>query len=200
MLMFCDADIRLPASDSLSRLVAHLEARPGLQAVSSRPVKDMSHDNPPRGPVERLIALAGGTLGDWKTSGDLSRLDGAEGVFHVYESERRLGPLVRHQVRIIIGSAINAQLFAELAETPDVPATLERAAADPDWLGGVLSRRLPRWYGWVGTHFAPRRFHNWRRSPSLKRTAALIPGLAFDAVVYVIAQARMARGTGAGFW
>lgn len=241
MLMFCDADIRLPAADSLSRLVAHLEARPGLQAVSSRPVKDMSHDNPPRGPVERLIALAGGTLGDWKTSicgqlyvmpaamarrfhlpvglpvedgfvrtmvasdvmrqpGDLSRLDGAEGVFHVYESERRLGPLVRHQVRIIIGSAINAQLFAELAETPDVPATLERAAADPDWLGGGLSRRLPRWYGWGGTHFVTRRFHNWRRSPSLKRTAALIPGLAFDAVVYVIAQARMARGTGAGFW
>ena len=65
---------------------------------------------------------------------------------------------------------------------------------------GPRNRRLPRWYGWVGTHFVTRRFHNWRRSPSLKRTAALIPGLAFDAVVYVIAQARMARGTGAGFW
>lgn len=131
---------------------------------------------------------------------DLQRLDGVEGVFHIYASERTISALVRHQVRVVIGSAVNAEVFAELEETPDVPAALARAAEDPSWLPEVLQRRLPRRFGWVDPHFAIMRLKSWSTRRGAARKSVLLVGLVFDLLVYFIAQAKMARGTGAGHW
>lgn len=132
--------------------------------------------------------------------GDLSRLDGVDGAFHIYESERTIRALIRHQVRIVIGSAVNSQIFAELAEVSDVPATLARSAADPRWLPDLLRRRLPRRFGWVSTHFATKRLRAWSSRRSLGQKGVLLVGFCFDVLVYLIAQVKMARGTGAGHW
>lgn len=130
---------------------------------------------------------------------DLSRIDGLDGLHHVYASETTLAGLVRHQERIVIGSAINAALFAHLRALPDGArrAELARLAREDRALSGVLAQALPRWPdGYVPLHFLVKRLARARMS----RLPVALLGFAFDAIVYLRAQIRMARGAGAGFW
>lgn len=247
VLIFADADIELPKPDTLLQLVALLQARPGLHVANSRPVKDIVARPEGLGLQDRLIAMAGGTLDDWRTAicgqlyampaararahhlpiglpvedgflramvltdgltapEDLSRLDGA-GAWHVYASERSIGALIRHQVRIVIGSAINSAIFETIAALPpdQRASTLRAAAEDQAWLPGLLHRRLPRWpQGWVPVHFLLKRSQNLlrdrRRLWTPKGLILLVAGFGFDLIVYLRAQIQMARGTGAGYW
>lgn len=135
---------------------------------------------------------------------DLSRIDGLDGLFHIYASERSIGALLRHQVRIVIGSAINAALFAKLR---DLPADrrhpqLRAAADDSDWVGAVIRQSLPSWrFGYVPWHFLTKRLaRGFARPRNAKRFPVVLAGFGFDAIVYVWAQIRMAKGEGAGFW
>lgn len=128
---------------------------------------------------------------------DLTRIDGADGVRHIYASETTLRGLLRHQERIVIGSAINAALFAHLRTVPDPAAEAARLATDPAALPQVLRAGLPRLpHGYVPFHFLFKRLSRAR----LSRLPVAILGFGFDAIVYLRAQIRMARGTGAGFW
>lgn len=136
---------------------------------------------------------------------DFSRIDGTAepAVFHVYESERSLAGLIRHQVRIVIGSALNMAAFQALRDQPagTRQTALAEAARTEDWLSRVARARLPRAPdGFVPLHFLTKRSaHLWRQG-GLRRVPLLALGFAFDLVVYLLAQIRMARGTGAGFW
>ena len=63
---------------------------------------------------------------------DLTRIDGDPEAFHVYESIRDIGALIRHQTRIVVGSAVNAALFAHIrrhAPTEEQAHALLTAAA-----------------------------------------------------------------------
>lgn len=130
---------------------------------------------------------------------DFSRIDGLDGLRHIYASETTLAGLIRHQERIVIGSAINAALFAHLRALP-LPARqaeLRRLAADPAALSGVLRASLPRApFGFVPFHFLFKRLARAR----IARLPVALLGFGFDAIVYLRAQIRMARGAGAGFW
>lgn len=134
----------------------------------------------------------------------LARIDGLEGLFHIYASERRLAALLRHQERIVIGSAINAALFTRLRRlpAPERAAVLAAAAEDPAWLAAALRAELPAWpFGFVPVHFLVKRLgRSLARPLSARRLAVALPGFLFDAIVYIRAQLRMATGTGAGFW
>ncbi len=237
VLVFCDADIRLPEGDALRRLVAGLGQR---WVMNSRPVKDIGFDVAPRGMLDRVIAGASGGLDDWRTAicgqfyampaararrfqmpiglpvedgflramvltdglterEDFGRIGGGD-VFHVYASERSVAALIRHQTRIVIGSAINAAVFAHLRGVP-MPAhhvELARAAGDAEWLSRVIKAQLPRWFGYVPLHFLTKRVVRAWRQPTRWPMAVL--GFGFDVIVYVNAQVRMAFGTGAGHW
>ncbi|MFZ1469962.1 MAG: glycosyltransferase family 2 protein [Paracoccaceae bacterium] len=150
-------------------------------------------------PVEdgflRALVLTDGLSGPE----DFTRIDGLQGLRHVYASETTLTGLIRHQERIVIGSAVNAALFGHL-RAMDAPARafqMTRLAQDEDALGGVLAATLPRApYGYVPGHFLVKRLTR----ASLFRLPVVFSGFCFDAIVYVRAQIRMARGTGAGFW
>lgn len=138
---------------------------------------------------------------------DLSRIDGLEGLSHIYQSERSLAALIRHQTRIVIGSAINFAAFDRLQALPEEArrAELARAAADEGWLPRALGARLPRLpFGYVPVHFLTKRLarvvSNPRENLRPKRAAIAILGFGFDVIVYFLAQYRMARGTGAGHW
>ncbi len=138
---------------------------------------------------------------------DLTRIDGDEDIFHVYESIRTIPELIRHQVRIVIGSAINSVLFAKLRRETTTQAEahemLMTAADDPDWLGNVIKSDLPKWpHGFVPFHFLAWRITAFFRGgdKSLRRAALLILGFGFDAVVYVLASLRMMFRQSAGFW
>ncbi|MFC3060252.1 glycosyltransferase [Paenirhodobacter populi] len=249
MLVFMDADIRIPDTYVLRGLVDFVAGREDLAGASSNAVKDISHDPAlARGGLDRLIGAAGGTLNNWKGSicGQLyvlraadarsfhmpiglpvedgfvramiqtrnfttegqpeTRLDGRDDLFHVYESERGIGALIRHQTRIVIGSAINAVIYSRIrSESPsDRAADLARSAQDADWLPGLLRRSLPRApYGYVPAEFLTKRLRFWARTPGRmkpKRLLVTAAGFAFDAVVYVRAQYAMWRGVGAGYW
>ncbi|MGL6209649.1 MAG: glycosyltransferase [Paracoccaceae bacterium] len=242
ILMFVDADIELPLTDALSRLVDGICARPSLRVLSSQPIKDIIARPEGLTFIERLIARATGGLDEWKSAicgqlyvmpaaiarrfhmpmglpvedgflramvltdaltgpEDLSRIDGQEGVHHLYASERRIGPLIRHQVRIVVGSAVNLACYQHIARLPGPARLAELAkATEEGWLDRVIKAELPRWPdGFVPLHFLVKRVAraNWR---SFRRWPVLILGFGFDLTVYVRAQIRMARGQGAGFW
>ena len=130
---------------------------------------------------------------------DFGRIDGLDGLRHIYASETTLAGLLRHQERIVIGSAINAALFAHLRALPSAArqAELRRLAADPTALAGVLRASLPRApFGFVPFHFLFKRLVRAR----MARLPVALLGFGFDAIVYLRAQIRMARGAGAGFW
>ncbi|CAM8624946.1 Glycosyltransferase 2-like [Paracoccaceae bacterium] len=138
---------------------------------------------------------------------DFGRIDGLDGLSHLYASERRIAALIRHQTRIVIGSAINFAAFEALRALPEEarrPA-LARAAADEGWLTRAMRARLPSWpFGYVPLHFLTKRLQRlWSHPRDLlrpKRVFVAVLGFGFDAIVYVLAQYRMARGTGAGHW
>ena len=247
VLIFADADIVLPEADALARLVGGLVAQPSLHVMNSRPVKDIAARPQGLGWQDRLIAMAGGTLDDWRhaicgqlyampaararavhlpvglpvedgflramvlTDGltapeEFSRIDGGA-VFHIYASERSIPALIRHQIRIVIGSAINVAVFETIRARPvtERRQMLALAAGHDGWLPGVIRRQLPRWpYGFVPLHFLTKRSGNLLRAPRRllhpKGLILLLAGFAFDAIVYAGAQIRMARGTGAGHW
>ena len=138
---------------------------------------------------------------------DFSRIDGLDGLSHIYESERSIAALLRHQVRIVIGSALNFAAFDALAGQPKAArhAALAAAATDEDWLPRIARARLPRWpHGYVPLHFLTKRVVRAAARPKQllrpKRLLVTVLGFCFDAIVYVAAQIRMARGAGAGFW
>ena len=137
---------------------------------------------------------------------DLARIDGAD-VWHIYESERTIPALIRHQVRIVIGSAINMAVFETIraVAAPDRAVALRQAAQQEGWLADVIRARLPRLPdGFVPLHFLVKRSQNLLRAPRRllrpKGILLLLAGFGFDLIVYVLAQIRMARGTGAGHW
>lgn len=137
---------------------------------------------------------------------DLSRIDGSD-VWHIYESERTIRDLIRHQVRIVIGSAINMAVFETIRRSSgqERPDLLRRAATQEAWLSQAIRERLPRWPdAFVPLHFLIKRTQNLLRQPRKilrpKGLLLLVAGFGFDFIVYVLAQVRMARGTGAGHW
>lgn len=135
---------------------------------------------------------------------DLSLIDGDERAFHVYESETKVPNLLRHQRRIVIGSAINTALFTELRDAfgANPREALAAAAGDEQWVARTIRKRLPRWYGFVPTHFLFKRVVRYFNKPTLQPKAIVTTaaGFGFDAVAYLMAQVAMARGVGAGHW
>lgn len=134
-------------------------------------------------------------------------IDGDPEIFHVYGSIRDLAGLLRHQTRIVIGSAVNTALFTHLArETrtePEAHALLMRAATDEGWLARILRAELPRRpYGYVPWSFATKRWHRYRQAGGrgVKPLLMALAGTGMDGLVWIMASVRMARGTGAGHW
>lgn len=136
----------------------------------------------------------------------LKRIDG-EDVFHIFKSERSIASLVRHQTRIVVGSAVNMTAFQHLHMLK--PGTrleeLKKAANNDNWLPSVIRSQLPKWpFGWIPFHYLTKRVQYLMQQPTSnirpRHLLVMVVGFGFDLVVYLIAQFRMARGTGAGFW
>lgn len=120
LLGFMDADIRLPRTDTLRRMVEAMETRAELKVFTSRPVKDLNDGRTPAGPVARLIASGGGGLTNWRTSicGQLFVLRGDMG--------RRIGLPVGLPVE---DGFIRAMTLTDLLSAPQ---DLSRIDGDPE--------------------------------------------------------------------
>jgi glycosyltransferase involved in cell wall biosynthesis len=138
---------------------------------------------------------------------DLDRIDGDPAVFHIYESIRGIRELLHHQTRLVVGSAINAALYARFRRDGTLgPALQERllaTAGNADWLQATLAQDLPRRpFGYVPFKFATQRLAAFRKSgrKGLRARAILSIGVLMDFIVWCCATLRMLRGQGAGFW
>jgi glycosyltransferase involved in cell wall biosynthesis len=138
-----------------------------------------------------------------------SRIDQPENVIHVYPSERKISSLLKHQIRIVIGSSINAALFAHFIKLNNsgakdqVARELAKAAQSAAWLPGALQELLPNsGFGWVPWPWLFARTYSFVRNGPYtpRRTLVAMLGFGMDLVVYIAAQFKMARGTGAGHW
>jgi hypothetical protein len=135
------------------------------------------------------------------------RIDGDPGVFFIYESIRTIPALVKHQTRIVVGSAINATLYGRIRRLAPTSAAaqamLREAAQDDGWLARVLKEELPRApFGYVPFHFLVKRLtrFDWGLMRHPQRFAAFLGGLGLDTVAYVLATVRMMSGRAAGHW
>lgn len=138
---------------------------------------------------------------------DLSQFDGDEENFHIYSSEKSIRNLIEHQVRIVIGSSINACLFSFIREKnpSERHLVMKKMAEDEDILRSILKKNFPNWkYGWVPWSFLFKRINYSLNSPknifSLRSFFVLFAGFCFDFIVYFLAQYRMAKGKGIGYW
>lgn len=247
VLVFMDADINIPESDSLLRLIRGLTSNPALHAFNSHPIKDIVYRPENLGLLDKAIAMGSETLNDWKTAicgslyampsararmlhmpiglavedgflramiltdamtidEDFSRIDGGD-VFHVFSSERSILALIKHQTRIVIGSAVNTAAFTALRAVPGSQrhAALAEAASRENWLAEVIRAQLPKWpYGWIPLHYLTKRIGFIARQPKKllhpRQIFVLVLGFGFDLVVYINAQIKMAKGVGAGHW
>lgn len=130
----------------------------------------------------------------------------AERVTHYFDPPR-LGQIVAHEQRMVVGTAVNIWLFEHLMalspKEPVGPLIGERNATDPNWVAKVVRERTGT-RRWV----VPRSLLFWRM-PKLERGEPLrnlrrIPiGLvatAFSLVVAVIANSRLKQDSAAGYW
>lgn len=139
---------------------------------------------------------------------DKTKITGFEDIWHEYESIQSLNELIRHQTRIIIGSAINSAIFCELNKLPPDPdkrsTLLKSASQDTNWLNSIINQQLPRFpYGYVPFHFLIKRQKGIfkRQNVGLLRKVFLsTSGFAFDVMVYVSATFKLAQGKGVGYW
>lgn len=142
-----------------------------------------------------------------KAEEDITKIDGDENIFHVYESERTIGALIKHQSRIVIGSAINAVIYKHLRsfKASERQEILKHASMDELWLQALIKSELPTWpYAWVPFSFLTKRLCRALEQPmhinTPKKIITLLFGLIFDAMVYFLSQYKMARGSGVGYW
>lgn len=135
-----------------------------------------------------------------------TRLDGRDEFYHVYQSERTISGLIKHQVRLVIGGAVNEVVFCHLRGLlqHERESVLRSAASNPDWIAELLKTNLPRRpHGYVPFHFLFKRLIYWKSLSDRfepRRALVALAGFVFDATVYVIAQISMLRGRGAGYW
>lgn len=139
---------------------------------------------------------------------NFSKITGTDEAWHEYESITTVSELIRHQQRIIVGSAINTAIFSEICrKAPELQQRkqlLKNASENPAWLDQILKEQLPKFpYGYVPFHFFTKRQKKiFGRSDVnfLRKIFLSVSGLAFDLIVYAAASYKLARGKGAGFW
>jgi glycosyltransferase involved in cell wall biosynthesis len=140
---------------------------------------------------------------------DLKRLLFVPGARHIFESERRICDVFRHNVRLAIGTAINVLLFLHFRAHPRDAQALsayirERNRTDPKWVNTLISdqMRANRYFVMPTSMIwrRPKLFATLRFADQVSKAPILLIGFVFDLAIYLRANHLMRRGAGAGFW
>jgi glycosyltransferase involved in cell wall biosynthesis len=142
---------------------------------------------------------------------DYSRIVRAADATHYYEGLTRLGDIVNHEVRLLIGGVLNAYLCWDvlLFMTPrDGPGAgeliRELNTQDANWYRRMMANQIEtRGLKVVAFAHLWRWFPDWWALPPAKRIAKLpakLARLALDLVVCSRANWRLATGRAVGYW
>jgi glycosyltransferase involved in cell wall biosynthesis len=127
---------------------------------------------------------------------------------HIFEALRSARAVFRHNIRLAIGTGINILIFRHFrdlrARGVDLQAyTRQRNEADPAWINDLIRTELRSKFFAIEPKFVLRRLLPVRRvlaAEALARLPARLVGVVFDLAVFLVANAMMRRGAGAGFW
>jgi glycosyltransferase involved in cell wall biosynthesis len=130
---------------------------------------------------------------------------------HYYEGLTRVRDILNHEVRLMIGTVLNAYLCWDvlLFMTPRAgPGAGELVrqlnAQDPTWYRRMMANQIEI-RGWRAVRFRLlwQRLAGWRTLPPLRRVVKLPTALAlsaFDAFVLVRANRKLVSGQAVGYW
>jgi glycosyltransferase involved in cell wall biosynthesis len=142
---------------------------------------------------------------------DLKRLVFVGDVKHIFESEKTINGVFRHNIRLAIGTAINALLFEHISELvsnePGIKVDRyisDRNDRDPEWINELIQeRRKSGTYFILNKNFLLKRIHRLRSlsfKEKLKSLPILVFGVGFDVALFFKANALIRKGAGAGYW
>ena len=154
-------------------------------------------------PVEDGFIAAAIVTNNFNNLSDQKRITGFHNIWHVYESEKKLKDIIKHQTRIVVGSSINYALFdlfsrLNLKEREELAKTY---TLDKEWLRVALTDFYPKYYGWIPISFLTKRTRKLLRNKlTMSNCIKIIIGFVFDFLVYFRAQYVMFKGNGSGYW
>ncbi len=147
----------------------------------------------------------------FRQSPDESRVVRARDAVHYYEGLTRLRQIVRHEVRLLIGTVLNAflcwdmLLFMTPRSGPGAGELIRHLNADdPTWYRRMMSNQIAiRGRRVIRINYLRTRLRAWWALPAAKRVPRIpmmLASTAFDAVVLWQANRRLASGRAIGFW
>jgi glycosyltransferase involved in cell wall biosynthesis len=142
---------------------------------------------------------------------DTRRLVRAQNASHFYEAESTISGIFKHELRLVIGTALNCYFtwdFLKFATDPQGPGAgvlirncLER---DPNWYRDFIMNEIRNRGFWVlPRDMLFRRFSSLNGVPTNKYSTKLILAVCaflFDLCVFIAANRRLKQGRGIGFW
>lgn len=166
----------------------------------------------PRGmPVEDGFLRAMIVTDCFRMPADDRRIIRAANASHYFETLMLPRAIFRHEVRLVIGNALNCYLtwdmlhFATDPEGPGAGVLIRnRMARDPRWYAVLIDNAIRNHGWWVlprGMLF--RRFSGARRNHGVGRLKWLViavAGFLFDLPVFLAANRKLKRGNGIGYW
>jgi glycosyltransferase involved in cell wall biosynthesis len=135
----------------------------------------------------------------------------APGATHYYETLTSLKAIFRHELRLVVGTALNCYftwdflLFATDPAGPGAGALIRnRVEQDPDWYPNLMANAIRNHGRWVLPRgMLLRRFSGLRQNRAAdlpKRLAIATIGLMLDLPVFVVANRKLKRENAIGFW
>lgn len=162
-------------------------------------------------PVEDGYVLALVTTDGFRQQVDLSRVARAPSAAHYYHGEASLRGLIRHESRIIVGTAVNSYFlwnFLQFSTPKDGPpaglVVRERLREDPTWFDQVVRSHIAARGAWVlprgmlFRRFSP--FQPRHLSDLPRQLVASLAGFALDAPAMLLANRVLKRGQGQHYW
>jgi glycosyltransferase involved in cell wall biosynthesis len=142
---------------------------------------------------------------------DYSRVVRAQNASHYYEGLTRLRDILKHEVRLTIGTVLNAflcwdvLLFMTPRQGPGAGEIIRVLnVQDPNWYRRMMANQILIRGAW-----AIRTTHLWRRLPGwwaqpwprrLMRAPATFALSLFDALVFWLANRKLVSGRAIGYW
>ena len=135
----------------------------------------------------------------------------AENATHYYETLTNIKAIFRHEVRIVIGTAVNCYftwdflLFATDTSGPGAGVLIKnKVKEDPSWYPAFVNNSIRNHGFWVlprGMLF--RRFSNFKHYHGLglvKWSLVATVGFLLDLPVFITANSRLKKGCAVGYW
>jgi glycosyltransferase involved in cell wall biosynthesis len=140
---------------------------------------------------------------------NLERIVYVDGARHIFESERSIAGVFRHNIRLAIGTAINVLLFKHIWASPSIRKDVgryirQRNMDDPNWVNELIANEIKRgkYFLLHGGFLSKRlqRLSSLSFSERLRKAPIAMVGLVFDLALFFTANHMMRRGAGAGYW